>query len=342
MMGRILLFLLMCLAPSLFAQEIKPPEQALEGPGGQEYLHDEVTQYDFASKPNGFWLYEPASPKPEKANVIVFIHGYGAYNPMIYGKWIKHLVRKGNTVIFPRYQKNLFSPSPKQFAGNTVDGILAALDTLANGEHVAPITDHFSLVGHSYGGVISANLAVYHKGYNIPKPEAIMLVSPGTGPFKGGLLKTYEKMPEDINLLVMVSENDKTVGDKIGKLIYKTAIHVKNRNLIRQYSDSTGSKRMTSGHNESYSIDKDFDSGIRNVSAKRALRMGHLNAVDFFGYWKLFDALNAFTREGTFKEYAFGNTPEQRFLGVWSDGTKVKELEITVPEVASKPLLSSK
>lgn len=337
----IVFLLLFFLSFNLFGQEILPPTQPEVGPGGQEYVHEEVTQYDFAAEPDGFWLYEPAAPKPEKANVIVFVHGYGAYNPMIYGKWIKHLVRKGNTVIFPRYQRNLVSPSPKHFAGNVVDAIHAALDTLKGEDHVAPITDHFSIVGHSYGGVLSANLAVYYKGYGIPKPEAVMLVSPGTGPFKGGLLKTYEKMPEDINLLVMVSDKDRTVGDKIGKLIYKTAIYVKNRNLIRQYSDYYGSKRVSSGHDESYAIDMDFDTGLRNFSTKRALKIGRLDVIDFRGYWKLFDALIDYTREGKNKEYAFGNTPEQRSLGYWSDGTKIKELEITVPERIEKPLISS-
>ncbi len=320
----------------LCAQEILPPKQAASGPGGSDYVHASVSQYDYAQEPDGFWLYEPADPKPETANVIVFIHGYGAYNPMIYGKWIKHLVRKGNTVIYPRYQRNLLSPSPKLFTENVVEAILNALDTLKEKEHVAPITDDFSLVGHSYGGVIAANLAVYHKRYTIPKPEAVMLVSPGTGPFKGGLLDDYKDFPEDTNLVIMVSDKDHTVGDKIGKRIFKTAVNVKNRNLIKQYSDYYGSQRLTSGHDESYSIDLDFDTGLRNFTAKRALKIGRLNAIDYFGYWKIFDALNDFTRFGTNKVYALGNTIEQKSLGLWSDGTRIKELEVIVPELEQK------
>ena len=198
------------------------------------------------------------------------------------------------------------------------------------------------MVGHSYGGVISANLTVFHEKYSIPKPKAVMLVSPGTGPFSGGLLKTYEDIPEDTNLLVMVSEGDHTVGDKIGKLIYKTATKVTNRNLIRQFPDYHGSESLSSGHNESYAVDKDFDSGLKNYSSKKALRIGKLNAIDYYGYWKLFDALNAFTREGKYKKFAFGNTPEQRSLGYWSDGKQVKELKITVPVPDVLPITSTK
>lgn len=332
-MRNTLIILLVTLMPGWsISQEITAPEQPSTGPGGSEYAHASVTQHDYAQEPDGFWLYEPADPKPKSANVIVFIHGYGAYNPMIYGKWIKHLVQKGNTVIYPRYQRNLFSPSPKHFAENVVEAIHNALDTLRQDNHVAPITDHFSLVGHSYGGVLSANLAVYYKRYSIPKPEALMLVSPGTGPFKGGLLNDYNDIPEDTNLIVMVSDRDHTVGDKIGKRIFNTAIKVENRNLIRQYSDYHGTTRLTSGHDESYSIDKDFDTGVRNFTAKRALKISRLNTIDYLGYWKIFDALNNYTRYGTDKEYVFGNTKQQQSLGYWSDGTEVRPLEITLPK----------
>ncbi|MEZ4892408.1 MAG: hypothetical protein R2778_05270 [Saprospiraceae bacterium] len=61
-----------------------------------------------ATTADGYWLFEPADPKPDSAEVVVFLHGYGAYNPMAYGKWIKHLVAKGNIVIYPRYQKICF------------------------------------------------------------------------------------------------------------------------------------------------------------------------------------------------------------------------------------------
>ena len=33
--------------------------------------------------------------------------------------------------------------------------------------------------------------------------------------------------------------------------------------------------------------------------------------------------------DGTWCEYALGDTPEQRFMGVWSDGVPVIELNVT-------------
>jgi hypothetical protein len=50
-----------------------------------------------------------------------------------------------------------------------------------------------------------------------------------------------------------------------------------------------------------------------------------LDALDWYGTWKLLDALIACAFEGEWCEYAFGNTPEVRFMGTWSDGVPVAE-----------------
>jgi hypothetical protein len=49
------------------------------------------------------------------------------------------------------------------------------------------------------------------------------------------------------------------------------------------------------------------------------------DALDFFGYWKWFDGLSDAAFYGRNREYALGNTPQQRYMGVWSDGRPVKE-----------------
>lgn len=317
----------------VFAQDILAPSQPEFGPGGAAYAHDSIIIHNFAENPDGYWLYEPACPSPEKANVVVFMHGHSAYNPMIYGAWIKHLVLKGNIVIFPRYQKSMFSPSPDKFVENTAKGIQDALNELQTGNHVKPILTTISMVGHSYGGVISANLAVNYEKYNLPYPNVIMLCSPGSGPFRGGLLDDYSEIPSATKLLVIVSDDDKTVGDKIGKLVYETAVNVKSRNLLRQFEDNYGEKEITAGHNESYALDPYFDSGMRNVSTKRAEKFGTIDAMDYNGYWKLFDAMLDCERSNENCNVAFGNTHEQRYLGKWSDGTAIREFTVKIPDI---------
>ena len=53
--------------------------------------------------------------------------------------------------------------------------------------------------------------------------------------------------------------------------------------------------------------------------------------MDYNGYWKLFDALQDCTLNEENCNIAFGDTPEQRSLGNWSDGTPIKPLEVTIP-----------
>jgi len=256
----VFIFLFILIDSLLFAQTL--PEQPLSGPGGRNYPHDSIRVTDRAEKADGFWLFEPASPVPDSAHVVVFLHGYGAINPMIYGSWIEHLVRK-------------------------------------------------------------------YKEYQLPKPVAVLLCSPGTGPFKGGLLDLYENIPAETKLLVMISEKDKTVGDKLGKKIFATARNTINKHLILQLQDRRFKKRdIRAGHNESYSVNNRLDVGKRTLVTRRATNVSRLDAVDYFGYWKFLDALHSCTRYGHYCNYAIGNTFEQAFMGYWSDGMAVKPLKI--------------
>lgn len=325
-------FLIMLLSAISAFQEIKAPEQPTTGPGSSgNYVHQEVLFQDFAAQQDGYWLFEPASPRPDSAPVVVFNHGYGAYNPMIYGKWIKHLVLQGNIVIYPRYQKNIFVPSTRKFVANTAKAIRDAKVELDTGDHVKAIWEPLTMVGHSYGASITANLAIYYDTLGIPQPKGILLCAPGTGPFKGSRLESYEQMPANTNLLIIVSEYDYVVGSELGQLIYETAINTPNRNLIMQWADGRGTPSISAGHNEPYSLDEDFDTGIRNITTRRALRIAKEDAVDYYGYWKFLDALMDYTRFGTHYDYAFGNTTAQRFMGNWSDGTPVKPFDVLVP-----------
>ena len=60
-------------------------------------------------------------------------------------------------------------------------------------------------------------------------------------------------------------------------------------------------------------------------------RLGHksLDALDYYGTWKLFDGLMDAAFYGKNVQYALGDTPEQCYMGKWSDGTPVKELRVT-------------
>jgi hypothetical protein len=53
-----------------------------------------------------------------------------------------------------------------------------------------------------------------------------------------------------------------------------------------------------------------------------------VDALDYYGLWKLFDGLCDAAFYGKNRQDALGNTPEQRFMGKWSDGKAVKGLKV--------------
>ena len=97
-------------------------------------------------------------PSPILHLIIVFMHGWGATTPVFYRAWIDHIVRKGNIVIYPRYQKDITTPSDN-FTPNSIRAVKNAIKELQTGNHVIPQQDKFAIVGHSVGGLISINLA---------------------------------------------------------------------------------------------------------------------------------------------------------------------------------------
>lgn len=308
-----------------------PPLQPGNGPGGSNYIHNGVAFSDFTSwlSADGYWLFEPSQPQPDSADVIIFNHGYGVFNPGPYGQWIEHLVRKGHIVIFPKYQLNDAS-LPNTYTPNAVTGILDALDELnSNPTRVKPRMEHLAIIGHSYGGVITSNLVTEYANYGTPKPQCFMLCQPGTGGFNSGRISSYSNMDSSYNALIVVGNDDIVVGDAFGKEIYdSTLIPTAHKNYIIHYKDDHGSPVLEATHNEPLCKNNDYDGGTISTVITGGYVASKQDAVDYYCYWKLADALLNCTFYGTDCEFAFGDTPEQRFMGTWSDGATVIPLEV--------------
>lgn len=319
----------------IFGHAQSPPTQPLSGPGGSAYLHSDVVMSDFTSiwTADGYWLFEPDSPKPDSADVIVFNHGYGVFNPGPYGQWIEHLVKKGHVVIFPKYQLNDAS-LPSGYTPNAITGIQDALLELAsNPNRVKPRMEHFGIIGHSYGGVISSNLVTEYAAYGIPKPQCFMLCQPGTGGINSGRLNSYTAMDTSYNALIVVGSGDIVVGNSFGREIMdSTNIPTSHKNYITHYPDNLGNPNVEATHNEPLASNNDYDGGTVSTVITGGYIASKIDAVDFYCYWKLADALLSCTFYGEDCNYAFGDTPEQKYMGQWSDGT---DLELLVVEPQS-------
>lgn len=240
------------------------------------------------------------------------------------------------------------------FENATQNAILAIKDALSRlqiGGHVKPDIDKFAIVGHSGGGALTANITALAISSDLPKPKAIMPVQGANrlGTAKGKPKREvfpyedFSKIPSDTLILAVSGDEDIEAGDVFAKKLLDETPHIPsaNINLVTLRSDYHGKPPLVADH-ASPSAPLDSYDAIRNSQrrerfVKRLIEKvaGYLlpgpevDALDYYGYWKLFDALCETAFYGKNREYALGNTTQQRYMGEWSDGTPVKELVVT-------------
>jgi dienelactone hydrolase len=322
-------------ASAALAAPPAPPGQPAHGPGGSDYHHASVIAREVESGAQGWWLFTPANPVPSTAPVVVFCHGWGAMNPRAYQAWIDHLVRRGNIVIYPNYQDSLLTPG-RQFLPNAIAGVRAALNDLASGSAgIRADLQRVAAVGHSAGGVLSAQLAASAAGAGLPALRAVMPVEPGDGSRDGRRRASIPHtdltpMPAQTLLLVVVGADDHLAYEQVGLQIYASASQVPaaNKNVIEMESDAHGSPALIANH-AAPSATPDS----RPANARRALfpdfeHGGVVDALDWYGTWKLFDALSDAAFSGRERDVALGATPAQLSMGTWSDGVPVKPMRV--------------
>ncbi len=334
----------------LSVQRATPPVQPATGPGGKQYIHANATKNRYGSGNGEYWIFEPDAPKPASAPVVVFLHGWGGMNPLYYGAWLDHLVKRGNIVIYPRYQATLLTPI-REFLPSTIDAIKDALSRLQTERgHIKPDLKKFAVVGHSLGGLLAANVAALAKESSLPQVRAVMSVEPGITEAPVNFpLADLKKIPPETLLLAVAGDQDTLVRDTDAKRIYyeSTRIPAENKDFVMMVTDTHGAPSLQASHRAPTATDRSYDNGegvgggpanperVGNSrqndrsSQDRRLDTMMINALDFYGTWKLFDALCDAAFYGKNRDYALGNTPKQRFMGVWSDGVPVKELKVT-------------
>lgn len=341
------LLLTLILSLSLTAQ-IKvptPPSQPETGPGGKQTAHAGVIKNRYGTGGKEYWIYEPDTPKPTTAPVVIFLHGWGGTNPLYYGAWIDHIVKRGNIVVFPRYQSSILT-ARSEFTPNTIASLKDAFKRLQNESgHVHPDLTKIATLGHSLGGVLAANVAALASESGLPRVRAVMSVEPGMTRSPGNIpMADLKKIESDTLLLAVAGDRDTLVEDYDAKRVYyeSSRVSADNKDFIRMLTDERGQPELIASHRAPTAPDKEYDNGEGDLSARlsragsvtidsqpQSPRVPAINALDYFGTWKLFDALcdAAFFKRN--REFALGNTPQQRFMGKWSDGVPVKELFVT-------------
>ena len=325
-----------CLLLYCFGNSQTQPAQPATGYGGIAHAYDSVIVFNCDDGVTGFMLYIPSAPHADSLPFLVFDHGFGEWNPLSYGSWLNHLIKRGNIVVFPRYQLNEYTTLPSSFTPNAVAGILRAIDTIkAHPKWTQPELDNTFYLGHSYGGLISANLATQYATYGIPKPKGLLMACPGYGPYPGGELSSYAAMDSSIFVEDIFERTDSVVDSVFALQVFNqtTAVPYAHKNLVIHFADSTGKPPIVSDHEQPSCNDSVYDNGDRGIVMSQ-LHYAATDATDFYCYWKLFDALEDCALTGGGCTTAFGDTYSQKFMGLWSNGQPVVPLEVRPVAVA--------
>jgi len=302
------------------APPITPPPQPEAGPGGKQYRHAGVLCEKHGSGANAYYLFTPAEPVPASAPVVVFMHGWSALQPWPYQAWINHIVRRGNIVIYPVYQ-NFFFNLGIVAAKTAMRSTKQAFDQIGRGP-IRPELDHFAIVGHSMGGSAALNMAVQGPEHGLPVPSALMIVQPGAPPWYP--MARPEDLPKDLRVIVLVGDADHIAGDRRAREIYDRTPQIpadrKAYGILQ--SDDHGTPPLLADH---FSICAPILP--EGTNERRWLFWTFsVDALDFYGTWKLFDALTDCALNGLSCASCTGGAPGFGYMGFWSDGQAVKPI----------------
>ncbi|MGD9712319.1 MAG: hypothetical protein AB7V46_09665 [Thermomicrobiales bacterium] len=314
------------------SDEITQPGQPETGPGGQDYAFDAVIARHYGPDPDGsvdptgYWIFEPANADQGEPvtglPLVLFFHGYFGTDPVHYQAWIDHMVRRGAVVVYPDFQPiddillelcpSVCSEDERPTLPFALAAIRGAMTELATGDHVDVDMAKVAATGQSWGAVLSVKYAAVAADEGLPVPSAVMPAMPACICDFASELQT---VPASTRVIVLVGRDD-VFGEELSQAIWSSMTDVapEHRDYVRLSTDAHGMPSLVADH----------------VLAATSPEWGAvLDAYDWYGPWKFFDLLTDCALSNTGCEAALGNTPEQRFMGIWSDGVPVIEPEIT-------------
>ena len=287
----------------------------------RHYPHKSLVATSLGTGAQSYWIFEPAEPTPKTAPVVVFHHGWLAYNPGVYGAWIEHLARSGRIVIFPRYQTEFTSPA--DFLPNSIAAVRDALDVLTTAPgRVRPDLARFAVIGHSAGGNLSAQMAAVAEAEGLPIPKAVVAVCPGeVRPLVEPSLAT---IPPDTLMAIAAASDDRIVGDGRAREIYAqaTSLSPARKKFVLYRSDRFGPAHLVADHFAPTAALPALDSG-EGVLRGKQMRQATVNILDRHGFWRMADLTMEAGFAGITLDEATGNGALFRDLGRWSDGRVV-------------------
>ncbi|MCT4962290.1 alpha/beta hydrolase, partial [Pseudomonas aeruginosa] len=198
---------------------------------------------------------------------------------------------------------------------------------------------------------LAANLAAASERLKLPAAKALMVVEPGKSQGKrwdGVAQERLSGLAKGTLLLAVCGDEDSHVACTDAKRIYRQSRHIppSDKNLLLLRSDRHGAPPLLANHaaptapvfGPQYPKEEDSDWLLDRVEKRLEVQQaegrytGHdplvIDALDWYGTWKLFDGLTDAAFYNRNRQYALGATPEQTGMGQWSDGTPVKPIKV--------------
>jgi acetyl esterase/lipase len=250
--------------------------------------------------------------------MILFLHGYNGGDPSYFSHLISHIVSNGNGVIFPTY-----SPFPTV---NNTGVIMQKYDMLYTGICEAfrlnmNVFDssRIGIFGHSFGGGAAPWMA--SKIFSEKKwgTNAAFLFVSAPWYMYGVNDSSFKLLPSHLKAAILTYSDDAFNDHQMAVDMFKHLnVPLTEKRFFLFQSDTLDSMVMIANHFVPY--------GFGNIN-------GVEDNFDYFGIFKLFDAISSYCFKGNNegKACALGSHSEiQNWMGVWHDGTPVKPLYSTI------------
>ena len=315
-MRRLIFLLLVMSATMLHAQEPSPERFSVSS-------HEKGT--------DRYWLIRhPGTDSIAPQRIVVFLHGWGATNPGAYGGWIAHLLGTPDEggdrlVIFPKFQSGLWPPRGERFTRRTracLETVMAEL-----GKRYPTATTEVTLIGHSIGSVIAANLADRQAELRHFRINGLLLSTPGHKLFACGRQASYRRIDPDLPVLLLTAENDGASGEKFAEHFTGNSPQLMRRVHLQQRADVTGPTKIDAKHRTPVNPLPELYQDNWNVINWGAKWLCTTNRADEACYFRLSDALLD-CAENDRCDGLDTTDPATLTMGSHADGTPVQPLVV--------------
>jgi pimeloyl-ACP methyl ester carboxylesterase len=232
------------------AKALTSPTQPKTGPGASLDATGEVVKRAVGKPGEVTYVYHMASAPERGRKVVVFLHAWGAANPIIYGAWIEHLARRGHLVLYPGFQE-VGGTKPKDATDRAGALIKSALAELASDPQAKPDAAQTFYLAHSAGTGVAVNLAARANALGIEPPKLVFATMAGgiskDETSRGIALADLSKIPPTTNLVMMSGDQNNLAADRHSRRILREASEVPpaRKLFMRSASDDHGFPSLT-------------------------------------------------------------------------------------------------